>query len=59
MERALAECESIDSRYTMMALRIGRIEAAMVWFEERQDKVTSNCWQSAIVLMLKLETYLR
>ena len=30
LERALAECESIDSRYAMMASRIGRIEAAMV-----------------------------
>ena len=38
LERALAECESIDSRYTAMASRIGRIEAAMIWFEEMQDK---------------------
>ena len=39
LERALAERESIDSRYTAMASRIGRIEAAMIWFEEMQDKV--------------------
>ena len=39
LERALAECESIDSRYVMMASRISRIKAAMIWFEERQDKV--------------------
>ena len=39
LERAMAEHESIDSRYATMALRNGRIKAAMVWFEERQDKV--------------------
>ena len=38
LERALAERELIDSRYTVMASRIGRIEAAMIWLEERQDK---------------------
>ena len=38
LERALAEHELSDSRYAAMASRIGRIEAVMIWFEERQDQ---------------------
>ena len=43
-----------------MALRIGRIEAAMVWFEERQDKVKETmdvaldnmAWEKRMVRVL-------
>ena len=57
LERALAEHESIDSR---LASRIGRIEAAMIWFEERQDKVKETmdvtldnmAWEKRMVRVL-------